>query len=379
MIPQETTDSSTPVATSPEDRLSADIASPTEPDQLFHLASTGGLISVDNTEPDLPPAVGGVPAFYYWKDAIAVGDYIHPGRRFSLNITRDRLDGYVTNFNRMQTNGVAVPILMDHTPTASSALGWIVSVKREGDRLLELHQFLGESARDIGLRNKVSLGIDPHFVDGKGNSYGEAIVHSAVTPVPVVPSQGEFEPVDLSDDHQGVITLSLDTGSDRPAAAGAAFAKSEQAAAVRSSGVSPLLSDIGHGRGDRATDSRDNFFNNASHRSAELHLAAQALVQVAAMKRDLALSRGAIDPAVASELFDLLVNPTNSATNTMLLSRSAGGSPIAIAVFDALSRNHPAPLGELTGVQVLSRTVPGDEGATDTLRERMIALASGTA
>ncbi len=81
---------------------------------------------------------------------------------------------------------------MDHAATASATLGWIVDVKRDGDRLLELHQFLGESARDVGLRNKVSLGIDPHFVDGRGTQYGEAIVHSAVTPTPVVPDQGEF-------------------------------------------------------------------------------------------------------------------------------------------------------------------------------------------
>src|ERR1700722_11844500 len=100
---------------------------------------------------------------------------------------------------------------MDHTAAASATLGWIVDVRRDGDRLLELHQFLGESARDIGLRNKVSLGIDPHFVDGKGTSYGEAIVHSAVTPVPVVPNQGEYEAVNLSDDEDDaeLIELSL--------------------------------------------------------------------------------------------------------------------------------------------------------------------------
>jgi hypothetical protein len=32
----------------------------------------------------------------------------------------------------------------------------------------------------------------------------------------------------------------------------------------------------------------------------------------------------------------------------------------------------------MTGVQVLTRNIPGEDGALDDLRERMIALASGS-
>jgi hypothetical protein len=213
---------------------------------------------------------------------------------------------------------------MDHAATASSTLGWIVDVKRDGDQLLELHQFLGESARDIGLRNKVSLGIDPHFVDGKGNQYGEAIVHSAVTPVPVVPDQGEFERVYLS--------------------------LREEPKKLAAEAASPVVVTA-----DASVDLQN------------------ALQQVVMMKRDLALARGGVNAAVAAELFDFLVGSGNLLT----LSRTAAGVPIALAVFDALSRNHPVALGESTGLQVLSRIVPGDDGSPGDLRERMIALASG--
>ena len=72
---------------------------------------------------DLPDRVNDLPAFYYWKDAIVVGSYVHPAGRFSLDITRDRLDGFVANFNRMRDNGVGVPILMDHTASASATSG----------------------------------------------------------------------------------------------------------------------------------------------------------------------------------------------------------------------------------------------------------------
>jgi hypothetical protein len=335
---------------------------PQEPSQLFHLAAAGELQPVVEPQPELPAQVSGMPAFYYWKDAIVVGSYVHPARRFSLDITRDRLDGYVTNFNRMATNGVAVPILMDHAPTASSALGWIVSVKRDGDRLMELHQFLGESARDIGLRNKVSLGIDPHFVDGKGTEYGEAIVHSAVTPVPVVPNQGEFEPVNLSDDNQPeqAIELSLEPFQSDTAR------RTEPESLDLSNNAATKYSGNPRGPENRA----------AAHVPAtDPQFVLHALELVASMKRDLALSLGAIDPAVADELFDLLVKPRDGSANTMLLSRTPGGSSIAIAVFDALSRNHPAPLGEATPLQVLTRIIPGDDTAD--LQERMIALASG--
>jgi hypothetical protein len=84
----------------------------TEPTGLFHLASTGPLRPVEAAElPPLPDRVSDLPAFYYWKDAIVVGSYLHPAGRFSLDITRDRLDGYVTNFAKMRDNGVGVPFL----------------------------------------------------------------------------------------------------------------------------------------------------------------------------------------------------------------------------------------------------------------------------
>jgi hypothetical protein len=103
------------------------------------------------------------------------------------------------------------------------------------------------------------------------------------------------------------------------------------------------------------------------------------LSQVIAMKRDLALSRGGVDAAVAKEIFDLLVQPGQGGDGggAMHLSRGDGGASIAMAVFDALARNRPALLGESTGLQVLSRSVPGEDGSLGDLREKMIALASG--
>lgn len=112
-------------------------------------------------------------------------------------------------------------------------------------------------------------------------------------------------------------------------------------------------------------------------------LALTALVDAASARRDLAVARGGVAPAVADELFALLVRSPGGVVNTMMLSRSGNvptnGAPIALAVFDALARNRPVPIGEITGLQVLSRVVPGDDPALPRLQQRMIALASGSA
>ncbi len=276
----------------------------------------------------------------------------------------------------MKSNGVAVPILMDHSPSAASTLGWILDIQRDGDRLLELHQFLGASARDIGLRNKVSLGIDPNFIDGKGIHYGEAIVHSAITPVPVVPNQGDFQPVQLSagetadtpadnetklQTESELITLSL----EQPAGEDADNVTEEDTTTLASTQEPSSLSAI---------------HPSTIHVPANLALDMTLLTEAAAARRDLAIARGGVDPAVANELFTLLLR---HAGNLHTLTRAGAEHqpitpPLALAIFDMLSRNRPVPLGELTAIQVLSRLIPGEDPSARThLQERMIALANG--
>jgi hypothetical protein len=328
-------------------------STPIVPDRLFHLDTSAEMQPAMMLGLGLPAHVSGMPAFYYWKDAIVVGSYVHPGGKFSLDITRDKLDGYAENFKRMKANGVGVPILMDHAQSAAATLGWIVQVQRRGDRLLELHQFLGESARDIGLRNKVSLGIDPNFIDGKGNHYGEAIVHSAITPMPVVPNQDGFEPVAMSSEGKEMILLSL--------------AEMDQ----------KLVEDVPPPVENVPTPAEPVKVESLTAAQPDIQLAWTALADAAAAKRDLAVARGAIDPSVADELFALLVRSADGTVNTLMLSRNGGPAPLALAVFDLLARNQPAPLGETTSLQVLSRNVPGLDDERLELQQRMIELASG--
>jgi hypothetical protein len=335
---------------------------PTSPASLFLLDAAGELKPAVTLGQDLPARVSGMPAFYYWKDAIVVGSYVHPAGKFSLQITRDKLDRYARTFGKMKSNGVAVPILMDHAQSAAATLGWIIDVKRKDDRLMELHQFLGESARDIGLRNKVSLGINPDFVDGKGNRYGEAIVHSAVTPVPVVPDQGGFEAVEMSQGEEEIITLSLRTIEEPDAP----LTRREQRPG---SPETPVASDSKNSTGVTFSDNPPCIHGGLNGSLAQL--AINALSDAIAAKRDLAVARGGVDPSVANEVFTLLAH------DEFLLSRSQSNAPIALAIFDALARNRPVSLGEVTSLQVLSREIPGLDPELANLQERMIALASG--
>jgi hypothetical protein len=107
--------------------------------------------------------------------------------------------------------------------------------------------------------------------------------------------------------------------------------------------------------------------------------AQDALVAAINAKRQLAIARGAVTPAVADRLFAALVRPPGGKVNPIGLSRSAnalGDVALGLAVFDALADNMPMPLGQASGVQVLGRG--GDPAGDDRSRltQRMINIAN---
>jgi hypothetical protein len=50
-----------------------------------------------------------VPVAYFWKDAIATGEYQHPKTGQKLSIDGARLDGLVSKFHEMKAAGVEIP------------------------------------------------------------------------------------------------------------------------------------------------------------------------------------------------------------------------------------------------------------------------------
>lgn len=130
------------------------------------------------------------------KDLIRVGNYVHPNGDYDLDVTTGRMDRWIAAFKAMQRSGVDVEVVIDHSFSAKDVVGKVIDLYREGDTLYGVHELVGDGI-DLAHRVKnVSVWIEPDHRDGLGNSYGEAIVHSAIVQQPVVPWQTSFVPVD---------------------------------------------------------------------------------------------------------------------------------------------------------------------------------------
>jgi len=379
-----------------------------------------------------PSTIAGQPVAYLWKDVIRTGHYRHPTRGFRLDVDMPRLRRWASVGRRMIAAGIHIPANVDHSNSARDALGRVLDFQIRGPALVALHQLVGADAAALAARNQASVGIDPDYVDGHGRRWGEAIVHVALTPVPVVPGQGQFiqaasrepaasghantsaglqrstlntiacSPEQLTD-LRGLLpdgdtcqpdallarlidylrSLAADDDQDAgglPAAASMSRAQIAQAArsrrdANRAAGVQLAAAN------DQLAQ-RDQRINELSARVPRpLDAEAQdALVAAINAKRQLAIARGAVTPAVADRLFAALVRPPGGMVNPIGLSREAnamGDVALGVAVFDALADNMPLALGQASGVQVLGQS-GGDPRDDDRCRltQRMINIAN---
>jgi hypothetical protein len=157
----------------------------------------------------LPPDRNGLKCHYYWRQAIADGEYADEDRGVRVVVTAARRKAWETNFHRMREAGEEPPVTEDHEEKSRGTLGYVVGVRQNGKWLEELHQYLGDEARDIALKNKISVGIHPRYKTGNGVFIGDAIVHSGTTPRPVVPGQGEAVIAASRGPADGTILLSL--------------------------------------------------------------------------------------------------------------------------------------------------------------------------
>ncbi len=111
--------------------------------------------------------------------------------------------------------------------------------------------------------------------------------------------------------------------------------------------------------------------------------AQDALVDACRVKRDLCVRNGALDPATADLLFANFVKDAAGSVNALALSRSehaSGGAVLAMALFDALQSNKPAPIGQ-QGV-TLPYLPPGSLKTSDEdeqrLRKKLMSMINQT-
>jgi hypothetical protein len=364
---------------------------------------------------DLPVEVAGQPATYLWKDMIHSGNYVHPSRDFSLAVDRNRLEKWAATGQKMIAAGLAVPINCDHSDSARDVVGYVKEFKLDGDRLLGLCQFIGEDAALTAARNLVSVGVDPDFTDGHGEKWGEAIVHLALTPVPVVPDQDQFVKTEeeLEDDDEPEVedeeepSTQPSPGDLRSAVPGEGEEDREPELLNLSAAVQPvppltvlrpsaLRPRLEEGRVGEAVRSEPIIATNEARGGNPPPLRSpgvpgegtrefpqeieSAMAELATTKFDLAVERGSISPIARDRLLAALVRGGDGKPNVLTLSRGSGpgaSQSLAVAVAEILLDSGPVQIGEATGLQAMSRQIPGEEASPiDQLRQYMTKIAS---
>jgi hypothetical protein len=335
---------------------------------------------------ELPAEVAGQPAGYFWKDMIHHGEYVHPSRGFSLAVNDERLAKWAETGAKMLEAGLAIPINVDHSDAARDVVGYVKQFKLEGERLLGLCQFIGEESALTAARNLASVGIDPDFVDCEGRQWGEAIVHLALTPVPVVPDQDQF-----------VLADEIEPPEANAAGVSALPCTPEQFETLckligeglsEADSVDRIIGQLRSSRGANPAEleaelaaARQQVFQLSARLPPAISKDAQdAMAELATAKLDSAVERGALSPVARDRLVAALVKGEDGRANVMTLSRAGSGGGdrcLAVAVAEILLDNQPIQVGESTRLQAMSRAIPGEESSPiDELRRYMTKIAS---
>jgi len=148
------------------------------------------------------------------KELLRVGRWVHPAKKFILDVTRERMAVWVANFRRMLEKGIRVPVPYGHSYDPRDNAGFLVEMKADGDMLVGKFEIPREedAARLGSVATDVSVSVNPDFVDGQGEHFGEVIEHVAITNYPVVAGQSNFVALEAAD---GRRILSLERLPDR--------------------------------------------------------------------------------------------------------------------------------------------------------------------
>jgi hypothetical protein len=336
----------------------------------------------------LPKTVNGIPVFYFWRQAIRDGEYKHPSLGFRVPVDLSRRQQWESSFKKLQANGVAVPIVKDHKETADNTLGYVVDVKNEGLWLWELHQYLGDADRDTALKNKISIGINPNFKDGQGRAYGDTIIHSAITPAPIVDGQGEAVPLSANSGGSQSALLLLATERTGPMPVMLSDEQFNQIKGLLGGEVTPencaakIVEALGAKQTATANLSRaqeqltavNTQVTSLQAQVTELSRTGprvpdkdtlEELAEVDTASLDHLVDQGCLTRGACDKLKPALLGAKDS-RNVLTLSRNGDKPRLTRAIIDALKENKPQPgRGETTRTQTLSRTTTDDDKGGD--------------
>ena len=355
------------------------------------------------------------PITYLDKDTIEEGQYVDPKTGGVVKASRKDIESWAKKLNEMSAAGVLEPsIPMDHSRKSSDNLGIVkrAKVREVGGkaRLVLTHALVGDEAPLIALRNRCSLGIDPNYVDGKGKKWGSVIVHSAITPDPVVAGMGEFTPAQLSRGQAGntVYLLSRkepvmamdpkkkkalckmlgmdDSTPDETLMskvpdedAQDQIAKQDEDMKTLGRAIETLSRDLAS-----VTEERDQAQTAVTTLSRDepevddstLYMLSRSLQT----EREAAIVAGGVDEATAKKI-DAILNDGNKPSKIALSRIGDDMEPVAFKIWQSLRNNRPVAHGGRTGIQ-LARQVPNapakDEESAKRVHDRMLAKAGGS-
>lgn len=141
----------------------------------------------------------GAPIQRFHKDLIRVGRFVHPTEGWTIDVTVDRLETWLSAFQKMRANGVDIEVTADHSDDAEAVRGYMIDAFIEDDTLFGVLEMRGEKGIELAeVVKNVSVEIAPDFTDGKGRHYGDTITAVAIGQKPVVPGQRPFERIAAS-------------------------------------------------------------------------------------------------------------------------------------------------------------------------------------
>lgn len=328
------------------------------------------------------------PVAYFEKDVIETGDYEHPVTKQTFSVDERRIDNWVTKFNQMKAAGAEVHCPVDHSDKAEDNKGFVVKMRRDGNKLKSTLQVIGDDGALLALRNRCSMQFWPMYTDEKGRKWQDAIEHVAFTPIPVISGQGPFVPIAASrgqqSEHVYYLSASKKEGSDMELTKlretlGAAKEITDEKV------IELAITKIGEGT-KAATDLTAAQTALSKAEADKITLSRQLNPtppdpEVMADRADnysdkleLSVEKGEIPLSLAKKI-KVMFLPEAGKPNPFMLSRSAdfGGRPIDRILELFKDEKFGTPTGTQTSIQ-LNREVPGDDKPKPVTAERRAEL-----
>src|SRR5262245_60118338 len=125
--------------------------------------------ALPGTGTDFQREVGNTQDFsQFWKELIPEGVYKHPTRGFSLEVTRERMDGWVSRFEEQKKRNIRIPIPFGHSyaPERNAGFTERLEVRQRDDGKFALYGLLdipkSDDAAKIGTTIRdVSVSVNP--------------------------------------------------------------------------------------------------------------------------------------------------------------------------------------------------------------------------